>query len=119
MFIYAYLTAPPSINPPNDTATSGDIVMFNCSTNDGHSTFKWFKGDTEITIGSPFTVINETEDLSILIIDIVTGEEYGSYTCVISNIAGTAQATAELAGKFCDIFNKYKSNHYHLISVSF
>ena len=100
MFIDVIFTAPPSINPPNDIAKSGDIVMFNCSTNGGHSTFKWFKGDTEIITRSPFTIINETEDLSILKINIVSGEEYGSYTCVVTNIAGTAQATAELAGKF-------------------
>ena len=119
MFIYVILTAPPRINPPNDTAKSGDIVMFNCSTNGGPRTFKWFKGDTEITTGSPFTIINETEDLSSLIIDIVTGEEYGNYTCIVTNFAGTAQATAKLAGKLCNIFNKYESNHYTSTSISF
>ena len=103
MFIHEFLTAPPSITPPNDTAKSGDIVMFNCSTNGGPSTFRWFKGDTEITTGNPYTIINETEELSILKINIVTGEEYGNYTCVVTNIAGTAQATAELAGKFYNI----------------
>ena len=100
MFIYVFLTAPPKINPPNDTAKSGDIVMFNCSTNGGPSTFKWFKGDTEITTGSSFTIINEIEDLSILKINIVTGEEYGNYTCIVTNIAGISQSISELAGKF-------------------
>ena len=98
--MYVFLTAPPRINPPNGTAKSGDIVMFNCSTNGGPSTFRWFKGDTEITTGSPYTIINEIEDLSILKINIFTGKEFGNYNCIVANFAGTAQAIAELAGKF-------------------
>ena len=98
MFICVLLTVPARINPPNDAGKSGDIVMFNCSTNGEPSVFKWYKGETEITTGGPFTITNVTEDLSILKINIVTGIEYGNYTCIVTNIAGETRATTRLSG---------------------
>ena len=98
MFICVFLIAPPTINVLNNIAESGDIVMFNCSTNGEPSVFKWYKGDTEIITGGPFTIINITEDLSILKIHIVSGIEHDNYTCVVTNIAGETQATTRLSG---------------------
>ena len=80
---------------PN-TASGGDNRTIICSAQGGpDNVISFIHNGAAISHGGRF----DTTTPGRLVITGVVGEDHGTYTCLITNLAGSASATTSLAGK--------------------
>ena len=80
------------ITPTTTLAAVGDSVQFYCSASTATTTIEWYVDGTKITSNIKYFVLT---DGSLIIYNLVVSDA-NSYTCRISNPAGTLDATAIL-----------------------
>lgn len=76
-------------------------------------TFRWLKNNKEISL-SKSVRIKHDQEFSVLIIDPVSLEDEGNYTCIASNAEGSAKYTAYLSVKGKNHFSIYPDIKYNL-----
>ena len=91
-----------------------------CSSNthDGSLNFRWQKDGTDIVAVDDAVAIHLiNERMSMLVLKRLTAADSGEYTCVASNIAGTASASKQMvvygtfAFAYLDIFYQLKNTY--------
>ena len=98
---YLPFSEPPQIVPINfgkDKFDEGSSAQILCSVSDGDEplTIRWsFHGDS-ISSDSGIMTSNLGTKTSFLMINSVSHEHRGSYTCLANNKAGSSSSTAEL-----------------------
>ncbi|XP_049272553.1 hemicentin-1-like [Rhipicephalus sanguineus] len=90
---------PPKISPfsfPNN-ATVGQRGTATCTATEGDQplTFRWLKNGRRIDVGDSST-ITDNADFSVLKIQSLDVNSSGNYTCVVSNLVGSASRSATL-----------------------
>ncbi|XP_055939181.1 cell adhesion molecule DSCAML1-like isoform X4 [Argiope bruennichi] len=81
---------------PPESSIIGKRVSATCTPSSGEkSEFKWFKNGKELTKGLSVD-IRTFPDLSALVIDPLTEEDAGNYTCVVNSRGSTASYTTSL-----------------------
>ena len=94
-----YSVGPPTImlSPITMTVDRGDIVTFTCMiTGQGTLTISWFSPEGNMLPQTNQQMPNSNTFISFLSIVDVSGMDGGEYTCLASNEAGDASATAEI-----------------------
>lgn len=90
------VTVPPSFTtvPNNQTVQLGSLVQLSCvADGDPVPTQKWTKDDRQLVLDDNMEL---PLDQTLLTIHHIRVTQFGKYTCVISNIAGTESASAWL-----------------------
>lgn len=98
----------PPFSFPSESAIIGRRVSATCTPSSGEKMeFKWFRNGKELTKGLNMD-IRSYPDLSTLVIDSLTSEDSGNYTCTVNSRGVTASFTTNLQvlGKY--IFFEYK-----------
>ena len=94
-----YSVGPPTImlSPTTMTVDHGDNVTFTCmTTGQGTLTITWFSPEGNMLTQTNQQMSNSNTFISFLSIVDVSGMDGGEYTCLASNEAGNASATAEV-----------------------
>ena len=94
-----YSVGPPTImlSPTTMTVDRGDNVTFTCTvTSQATLTITWFSPEGNLLPETDQRMPNSSTFISFLSIVDVSGMDGGEYTCLASNGAGNASATAEI-----------------------
>ncbi|KAG8187812.1 hypothetical protein JTE90_001187 [Oedothorax gibbosus] len=86
----------PPFSFPSESAIIGKRVSATCTPSSGEKMeFKWFRNGKELTKGLNID-IRSFPDLSTLVIDSLTSEDSGNYTCTVNSRGVTASFTTNL-----------------------
>lgn len=82
-----------SIPPVSSTTVSGgDNITITCTAQGGPgNTFAWIHSGNTINNGGRFII----ESSTLTVTDVI-GADFGTYTCMASNLAGSGTATASI-----------------------
>ena len=89
------LSVPPSLTetPMNQTIPKGQTASFSCSaTGDPTPSIKWYKSQDPISNNTHFSVLSN----ATLVVNNVSEQDNGWYTCRATNDAGTIEDRANL-----------------------
>ena len=99
--IFSFLVNPSggvNIFPTENVVNGGDTVNISCSTSTGPvNTFTWLFNGNEINEGGRYTITGDNKNSKLTISDIM-GEDHGTYTCRVVNLAGSTTATSPVTG---------------------
>lgn len=85
----------------SEYSSEGDYVQLTCVATKGDLpiTFSWFLDGNAVSASLGATTVNVGRQTSLLIIQSVSFQNAGMYTCAATNAAGTSNSSAELIVK--------------------
>lgn len=99
-FNYNFITVPPKISPfyAEDTLHVGDRASLTCSVTKGDLplTISWHKDSRTLEPSHTISITQVDQFTSILVIDSLSPEHNGNYSCVVTNFAATVSHTQQL-----------------------
>lgn len=99
-FKYNFVTVPPKVSPfyAEDTLHVGDRASLTCSVTKGDLplTISWHKDARTIEPSHTISITQVDQFTSILVIDSLSPEHNGNYSCVVTNFAATVSHTQQL-----------------------
>ena len=106
VFCLAFPGKIPRLQPilvPKDL-TEGQKISLSCAAdkNTFPLTFDWFKNDKPFKPAADQKIIRPDEEMSILVITSLRGQDSGNYKCVVKNRIGESKSSVDLLvqGKF-------------------
>lgn len=97
---YTFIAVPPKVSPfyAEDTLHVGDRASITCSVTKGDLplTISWHKDSRTVDPTHTISITQVDQFTSILVIDSLSPEHNGNYSCVVTNAAATVSHTQQL-----------------------